>query len=553
MKKVCLLLLMLIAFKTFSQEPKISDNFTVVTGEEYGETDGIFKEFYNHKDYAVAINSQKKDLVIQKFNTTTLVEVERVQLKNFMKDKGHHGKLIRIGEKVIFFYEDWDKKKQVESLMAIDISLNDLSISDPYVFLDQQGKIVRNGLRGPNASGMLRAFGYKYFFQKSFDKKKLLVAYQLRLNFDDDEKRLRQFVIRIYDSELNLESNEVIEMPYTIKEMENEDFAIDKHGNFYMIAKIYENGRKDEKNKEKEINYHLSLLKVKVNTNEVLVNTIKIGDKYIDDIALYESGTGDIFVGGTCKNPERGVNSPVTSKKNGEPTGLFAVKFTEEGEVLDFTSFDFPADILSKHTTKKEKRKSKKNKKNDEIKPTFEDLKITSIAINTDGSFLILGEQRYVRENTRVNSGGSTSTSYSYLYLNILAAKINADGTLAWIHKLPKFQIGRHGKGSMSFTHMFAGDYHYLLYLDNIKNLNLADDEYPERYVDKREGYFTAYIINDETGEVRKEAIFNTLDIDGVEIEHFDTDKILSLSDSEILIEGFEGKNKDFLIKVSAK
>lgn len=39
----------------------------------------------------------------------------------------------------------------------------------------------------------------------------------------------------------------------------------------------------------------------------------------------------------------------------------------------------------------------------------------------------------------------------------------------------------------------------------------------------------------------------------GPKLEHFRTDKILSLSDSEILIEGFESRNKDFLVKVTAK
>lgn len=54
-------------------------------------------------------------------------------------------------------------------------------------------------------------------------------------------------------------------------------------------------------------------------------------------------------------------------------------------------------------------------------------------------------------------------------------------------------------------------------------------------------------------GKVKKEALFNTRDINGVEMEHFETEKILPLSGSEILIEGFDGRSKDFLVKVSAK
>jgi len=89
--------------------------------------------------------------------------------------------------------------------------------------------------------------------------------------------------------------------------------------------------------------------------------------------------------------------------------------------------------------------------------------------------------------------------------------------------------------------------------LDNVKNLDLPEDKFPYKHWDGKGGYFTAYIINHETGEVKKEAIFNTRDFNDTNLEHFETDKILPLSDSEILIEGFEGRNKDFLVKVTAK
>ncbi|MDO5971721.1 hypothetical protein Q4Q35_18115 [Flavivirga aquimarina] len=565
-----LFVLLLSSLSIFAQDPKLSDKFTVEVGEEYGETDGKIKVFFKHNDYAVAINSQKKDLIIQKFDTKTLKEIERIELKNFMKDKGGNKEIIQMGNKALFFYEAWNRDEQVESLMAVNISLDDLAVGDPYTFLSQQGKIVivRHKLSGSKPLVMMQVFGGKYFFKKSFDEQKLLVTYRLKPEFRNDSKSFDRIAMHVFDSELKLEWNEVVEMPYTEKKMNNGDYTIDRDGNFYMLAMVYEDDSTDEKKKKKkDANYHLELFKIVKNTNTIIKNEIQIGDKFIDDASLYENAEGNIVIGGTCKNPDKGKSIPFFStKEKGQATGVFTINLTEEGGVRDFKNYDFPVEMLRKFSTRKEKKNINKKNKKEEEKPVFNFLELNSIALNSDGSFLILGEQRYILQKSDYGEGFPRYTQVfdedafmmslkglSFHFRDILAAKINADGTLAWMHKLPKRQRGVNRKGSMSYTHMFAGDNHYLLFLDNVKNLDLPEDKVPYKHTDGQGGYFTTYIINDKTGEVKKEAVFNTRDINGTEMEHFETDKILPLSDSEILIEGFEGRSKDFLVKVSAK
>ena len=561
MKNIFLLLLTLISINLFSQDPKLSDNFIVKTGEEYKETDGIFKQFYKYKDYVVSINSQKKDLVIQKFDPITLKEIKRVDLKSFMKQFPANFELVQMKDKVVVFYEEWDRSEEIESLMAIDISLNDLSVGEPYMVLSQHDRIAIDPFK--NTSSKIKRpspynpVGAKYFFQKSSDEQKLLISYRMKPIKKKDTKSNDRVAINVFNADLTLDWKTMVKMPYTERRMDNIDDAIDNFGNYYLITKVYEDDSYDEKKrKEKNANYHLELFKIKKNSNEILKNKIEIGDNFIGKIALYDNGHGNMILAGSCKNPNSGVFIPfVSSSDIGQPTGIFTVNLNEDGEIGAFKSYDFSMEMLNKNASRKEKRKVKKNKKDEEEKPSFGDLSIKSIAINSDGSFLILGEQNYIKISHHMSGGttGMNTSTTTYYYRNMLAAKINADGSLAWMHKLAKYQTGVRGKRTMSYTHMFAGDYHYILYLDNVKNLNLPDDEVPKRHSDGHGGYFTAYIINDETGDVTKEAIFNVRDINGVEMEHFETDKILSLSDSEILIEGFEGRSKDFLIKVSAK
>ena len=552
MKLPTLIFAFFLTIGAFAQEPKLSDNFEVQIGEMYDETDGRFKSFYNYKNKVVAVNSHKRDLVVQTFDPETLKETERIVHEDFLKDKQKSGfqRTMRVGDNIILFYSKWNRKQQVESLEAQVFSLETLQFGEQKEIIKQEGKIA--GSFGVTSSGGLGTTG-KYNYSTSFDESKLLIQYRLHPKFRKDEKNHDVVSINVFNSNLEREWKSQVRMPYTEKKMNNEDFTLDKAGNFYMLASVYEDDTTDEKKKkEKNANYHLELFKIKKNTDEIVKSEIRIGDKLIDEVILYEDANSNIVVAGTSKNPDlrKGIDF---SKTQGSATGVFTVKLKENGSMESFKSFEFPLEMLNKNASRKEKKRNKKKENDKDEDPAFRGLQINSIVANNDGSFIILGEQRYIVVTTRTSSNGSMKSSVRYYYRDILATKIAADGSLEWMHKLPKNQVGSNGKGTMSYTHLFADDKHFLVFLDNVKNLTLADDEFPHRHSDKMGGYFTAYIIDDETGDIQKEAIFNTRDVKGEHLEHFDTDKVLSLSPSEILIEGFEGRDKDFLVKVSAK
>lgn len=344
MKNRCLLVLLFITINVFSQDPKLSDNFVVEVGEKYVETDGYFKGFYKYDNVVIAVNKHKDHLIIQKFDLTTLKEVDRVEHEMFFKDKKKRGfdKIMRLGDNVILFYEKWDRKNKIESLEAQMISLKSLEIGEQKEIIRQEGKIA----------------GGKYAYKISFDENKLLIRYRLKLKLRNDVKNFDKIVINVFNENLELDWKEQVKMPYTEKKMNNGDYTIDREGDFYMLATVYEDDSTDErKKKEKDANYHLELFKVHKNTNAIIKNKIEIGDKFIDEVALYENAKGDIIIGGTCKNPDRGTERILFStKKEGHPTGVFTINLTQKGGVRDFKSYDFPLALLNKHATKREKR-----------------------------------------------------------------------------------------------------------------------------------------------------------------------------------------------------
>lgn len=100
-----------------------------------------------------------------------------------------------------------------------------------------------------------------------------------------------------------------------------------------------------------------------------------------------------------------------------------------------------------------------------------------------------------------------------------LLSRIDAFGALTWMKKLLKIQSGvpkmgqvydtsKTYKGGMSY--FYTNGNHYLVFLDNVKNIDLPLNKIPTKHSDGHGGYITVYKVNDNSGEVSKNNIFDT-------------------------------------------
>jgi hypothetical protein len=159
-----------------------------------------------------------------------------------------------------------------------------------------------------------------------------------------------------------------------------------------------------------------------------------------------------------------------------------------------------------------------------------------------DGSSLLVGEQHYIIQHTTRNANGVTQTTYTYHYNDILAVKIDADGELEWMKKLGKKQTGSSGQGGMSYKYMKGNGAHYFIFLDNVKNLDLALDERPAGHSDGAGGFLTAYKIDDATGAVSKVSLFDLRDVYGINVYQFKIGRIVQTGPNEIIVEVYKKK-----------
>lgn len=135
-------------------------------------------------------------------------------------------------------------------------------------------------------------------------------------------------------------------------------------------------------------------------------------------------------------------------------------------------------------------------------------LKARNILIENDGSIFIACEEYHFKEKVYVSSYG-TSITYTHYYEDILAARIDAAGKFEWLRKIPKMQRGDNGRGTMSFKLVNDASGYYFLYLDNLKNLNISEDEVPKTHVDGLGGQVMVSKL-DSKGVLSKELLFDT-------------------------------------------
>src|SRR5690606_34453617 len=245
-------------------------------------------------------------------------------------------------------------------------------------------------------------------------------------------------------------------------------------------------------------NYDIELLRIKANSSNIVSTKLSLKDKFISELALFEGPSSYMTCAGFYNKGEDANNA----------SGIMIFKVGAEGDIYDLNSHEIPLEILNLHAKRREQRKNVKEEAKG--KAELENLDLTELVVNEDGSIMLIGEQYEVRAHHYSSSNGSSSISYTYHYDDLLVTKINADGSFAWMEKLAKTQKGFDGMGGMSYRHFAGGEYHYLVFLDNVRNLELPLDAVPAEHIDGKGGFLTAFKVNNQTGETTKISLLDT-------------------------------------------
>lgn len=537
MKKIISLLFLFLPILGKSQafDYEVSKPFPVVDAPE--------KHYFYVKDRVISIKHTRKQTIIQAFDPEGMKEVSRNVYVDF-PDGTQFEDIQEFNDNIYFFYSVWDKPKTTEQLYVRAVD------AESGKFADKGRRIIAVEGKVTNAmasSGIGWYVPGKFNIQRCFDETRILIQYRKKPEVRNDDNSYDVIGLHVFDDQMELISSDEVKMPYTEAMMNNLDYSIDAKGNKYVLALIYENDKQKLRIKD-EISYHIELIRVASGSSEMEITKIPVEGAFLNDISLFNTPQDEMICAGFYSKSKRAANAD----------GVITFKVNESGEIADMHMYEIPLEVLQMYMS--ERQQEKQEKQDDKDKAEFASLSMRELVVFEDGSMLLNGEQYYVVERTTRSSNGATRTTYQPYYNDILSVRITADGELAWMKKLGKRQRGlSYGsraavrQGGLSYEYFSNKGKNYFLYLDNVNNLDLTLNERPKYHQDQAGGFLTAYVVNDESGEITKESLFDMRDVKGIEVYQFQVNRIVQVSPTEFLVEVYKKKKEDIMIKITVR
>ncbi|MEP7109868.1 MAG: hypothetical protein ABI760_17865 [Ferruginibacter sp.] len=493
MKNPLLIFTCLLSVVSFGQTRK----FTFKMGSEYSlprKTDDL-AFLGNEKDGIVNLSLKKDELNIIRFDPASLNQTSEKAIelpeatKNFNSEK-----LVDIDNNYFWIHSDWDKEAEKEYLYYDKIDVSSGKITDVNHKIIEATKIA-------GTTAMRGFYNYKttnkYQYNYDAEQKKLLVSYRLTPEERNDKKNYDKIGLYVFDEHLKKLWGNEFTMPYTEAVMDNSDFSVDSKGNAYLLAKVYDSDSRKEKDKSTGAPaYHYEVLKFTKDSKKIITATIAIDDFFIRETSLIENSLHEMIIACTYSKKSKGTGTD----------GIFLAVLDPNGKIAKYKNgyYEFPLAELEKFESARSKRRMEK--KDDYEAPN---LKVRNVLIENDGSVFIACEEYYVVVHSYTSSSGYTTYSYTYFYEDMLGSKINASGKFEWVRKIPKKQKGTNGRGTMSFKLISDASGYYFLYLDNLKNMELTDEDVPKYHMD---GFGGQVVVSklDNKGVLSKELLFDT-------------------------------------------
>jgi hypothetical protein len=541
-KLLCVLIVFTLSLQKSHSQKTLSTDYSYKVSEPYKVFDAKEKIYFSKGNEVLALKIDGKEILIQKFDSDKPAFIKEKLYEKFFPKNYSVEDILELNGKYYFFYSSWDGDNDKEQLFYNEIDFDKGEFSETSKLLFQvDGKIAGTSVIG--SMGFSMSIQDKFDFFQSQDKKNVLIQYRKRPEVKRDTKSFDILGLYAFDGSLNKISGGEVTMPYTERRMNNLDYQLDNKGNLYLLTKVFHDDSNDDKKnrKDTEANYHIEMFVIKSGSNKIEISKFDNKDKFINKLWLFDTGKDYLICGGFYSNGKGDFD---------DCDGIIAFKIKPDGTIYDKTFHEIPLEVLNQYESEKTKKKNeKKERKGDDAK--FSDLELIDLAVNEDGSIVLVGEQYFVVTHTSYSPQGGTRTTYMYHYCDMLVSKINADGKLGWMKKIPKNQVGAAGKGGMSYKYFNTNGNHYFVFLDNVKNIDLPLDKAPARHSDGQGGYLTSVKISDSDGVLTKGSILNSRDVEDFKIYQFATNRIVKTSENSFLLEVYKKKKEDIMIKVN--
>lgn len=188
--------------------------------------------------------------------------------------------------------------------------------------------------------------------------------------------------------------------------------------------------------------------------------------------------------------------------------------------------------------------------------PWTNNLILKELIITDQNDLLVTGEQYHFYRDELVDSDGEVFTSYRNHYGSILVAKFSSVDKEKWVKTIPKIQESKkvvaneNEQGSMSYRFVEVGGRYSFIFLDSRLNKDLPIGKSKAIYDVSKPAVLTMVSLAPKSGEMKKNIILDTKYIASKQAFSFASNKVISISPNEFLLEMYRKKAGDFLIRV---
>lgn len=379
-----------------------------------------------------------KEFVIEKYAKTDLNQTfsETLELPEVGGEDMSFEEIFFLDEKFYLFTSVYDTKangyRAYCTLMSKDGQWLDLPLE--LDFMDSRRR--ENG---------------EFKFELAADSSAFLIHHE----FPFIRNSAESFSFKVYKTDLSLLWEKDLDLPYGEEAFEITDYNLDANGNVFLLSGSTQKKQKNPRILEGLRKKKYVLLSYDWKANKLTEFDVSLKDKWIIAVTSGIGPTGDICIGGFYSNNQYFTIAGTfffsldTQSKSVKAKGLMA----------------FDKEFLSKFMSEKRVGKGKEL-------PNFY---FDHLILHKDGSALMVAEQFDVTQRyTQDPSTGRQIVTNYYNYDDIIAIKVNPNGSIKWATRIPKEQSTTEDLSNYSsYALAEVGDDVHFFFNDNGLNFSL--------------------------------------------------------------------------------
>lgn len=402
--------------------------------------------------------------------------------------------IVQVDNRAYALISDYNKETQSEKLTVREIDIKEGGFkNEGEELLTTNGKVTGDLI----ATGMYKfstTNKFKVEIPRSGDR--ILVYYRRVPEKKRDSKNFDKVVYNLYERNWKPVWDREVTMPYTEADMR--PIAHRLVGNdVYLFART-KSGKPNPETKRVEFD-GLSVFRIG-ESGKIEEHPLEIEGVNLFEITIADGDNGSILVAGYTR-PSARANTY---------TGYLTAVFNPESFALENVNmYSFKENLISAFESERTKRKlDKQIAKGKE--PGIPYLELREAIQRPGGGWYLVGEQYHFYTVT-VSNGKTTTTTYHYLYMDVIISALEKDGTEAFTIKVPKNQHlvnTTYGAGISAFEYE---DKLYIFHLDHIKNKHLTESGTPVTYASMKDAALMCITVDAE-GNMDRFPLFDLRD-----------------------------------------